>query len=358
MTNKKNFISGILVIFSITTLFLSSCDKKDDGPKGKYENGVFIVNEGTFQANNGSISFYSYGNDSVLNNIFQTTNGRVLGDVVQSVKLYGDRAFIAVNNSNKVEVVNQYTFEEKGVVEGLTLPRYTEVNGSKAYISCWDNTVKVVDINTLEVINTIEVGTSPERMLITNGKLYVANGGSYGTDSTISVISLESEEVIANIEVKYNAKSLVEDNAGNIWALCAGKTVYKDWILVEETPSVLYKINPSTNKAELSFELFETSHPSVLQISNDGTTLYHDGGFSAPGIYELVVTDEKAIKTKIIDKPAYGFSYDKNSDVLFVCDAGDYTSAGTLLRFTTKGEKLGEYKVGVVPNGIGFKRTK
>lgn len=355
--NISNF--KFLAICTLVISVLASCDKDDDTPKGVYENGVFIVNEGNFQANNGSVSFYNYGADSVSNNIFKEVNNRVLGDVVQSIKLSGDNAFIVVNNSNKVEVVNRYTFEEEGVVEGITQPRYVEVNGSKGYVSCWDKTVKVIDINTFEILKSIDVGSGAERMLITNGNLYVANGGAYGTDSTISVISLETEDVVANINVKYNPKSLVLDKSGNIWALCSGKEVYDgSWNLVDESPAKLYKIDVATNQAVLEIELFASSHPTRLQIDNDGTTLYHDGGFGAPGIYSLVVDDVKATMTKIIDKSAYGFSYDSQTNVLFVCDAGSFQGAGTLYRYETDGKELGSYEVGIGPNGTGFKHTK
>jgi YVTN family beta-propeller protein len=354
---KLSFTSvfGILFCLSIVTV---SCENNNDGPKGLFENGIFITNEGTFNSNNGSVSFYAYGADSVINNVFSSVNGRVLGDVVQSLTEFGNLAFVVVNNSNKVELVNRFTFQEQGAIENLTQPRYLVARNNKAYVSCWDNTVKVVDLTNYSVINSINVGSGPERMLIAKDKLFVANGGAFGTDSTISVIDLATETVVEEIPVHYNAKSLVIDKNGSIWALCAGKSVWVDFVLVEETPSMLYKIDAATNSVVMSFELFENAHPKSLYISNDGSTLYHDGGFMAAGIYSLTIDGSEGTMTKIIDKSAYGFAYDSSSDVLFVCDAGDYVSAGSLMRYSTAGSMLGKYTVGVVPNGASFKKTR
>lgn len=357
---KKSKISVLCYIVFALSLgsILISCERSKDDPKGLYENGIFITNEGTYGSNNGSISYYSYGGDTVSNKIFQSTNNRVLGDVVQSITENGDNAFIVVNNSNKVEIVNRYTFKELGVIEDIILPRYIVAKGSKAYVSCWDNTIKVIDISGLSVTKSIDVGTGPERMLIINDKMYVANGGAYSTDSTISVIDLSTEQVVAKIIVKYNPKSLVLDKSGKIWALCAGKTVYEGQTLVEESPSMLYKIDAATNNVEAELKLFENAHPKILQINKDGTTLYHDGGFKAAGIYSLVIEGNQATQTKFIDKVAYGFNYDSKSDVLFVCDAGNYVSNGKLFRYSTSGTLLKEYEVGVVPNGTSFKKAK
>ncbi|MEA3316518.1 MAG: hypothetical protein U9R54_01010 [Bacteroidota bacterium] len=118
--------------------FASSCDNDDNVIKGEFVNGVFISNEGNFGAGNGSISFYSVKGDSVSNNIFSKLNNRPLGDVVQSVKVFDNNAYIVVNASNKVEVVKYNDFVENGVITELSQPRYfAGISSDKAYVTQW-----------------------------------------------------------------------------------------------------------------------------------------------------------------------------------------------------------------------------
>jgi YVTN family beta-propeller protein len=328
-----------------------------------YGDGVFITNEGAFGNNNGSISFYRYKTDLVVNNVFNTINGRALGDVVQSMKLHNDRAYIVVNNSNKIEVTNRYSQKELGVIEGISSPRYFEANENKGYVSCWgDNSVKIIDLSTLKVTKSINVGSGPERLAISGGKLFVANSGGYSNDSTISVIDLETEKVTSTISVKYNPKSVVADNKGNVWALAHGKVIYNsDWSqIIEETPSIVYQIKVSDNSVVAKETLFDNQHPSVLAINNNASILFIGGGFGFGGVYKLN-TDEvggSSSAIKIIDDYAYGFAYDKSSEVLFVGIAPDFTSAGKINRYSETGGHLGEYQVGIGPNGAGLKHTK
>jgi YVTN family beta-propeller protein len=337
----------------------SSCE--DDGSEGAYTDGIFITNEGAFGNSNGSISFYSYGSDAVTNNIFKTVNSRDLGDVVQSIKVSGDKAFIAVNASNKVEVVNSTTFEELATVEGVTGPRFVEVSGDKAYVSCWgDNTIKIIDLSTYSITKSIAVGAGPEKMVISDNKLYVANSGGWGTDSIISVIDLSTEEVVADIQVNYCPRDFAVDMDGLIWVLCYGKVVYDPttYALLEETSSMLYRINPTINEIKTETKLFDSQHPTTLDINNDGTILFIGGGYGFEGIYNLPLEGPEPITTKIIDDYAYGFAYDESSEKLFVMTAPDFTSAGVMYRYSTDGTKLGTYSVGIGPNGTSLKNTK
>lgn len=356
---KLFFIPKALGMLALGATLLSSCEKTDDEPAGIYQKGVFIANEGNFTKDNGSVSFYHYDGDSVSNNIFQKTNGRVLGDVVQSVKVSGDRAYVVVNNSNKIEVVNSQTFKEVGVIEGITSPRQMEVYGSTAYVTCWDKTVKVLDLNSLAITKSIDVGAGAEGMLIVDDKLYVANGGAYGKDSTISVIDMNTNEVVSSIELKYNPISMVLDKEGYLWALCAGKSIYDDaYMLVEESPAILYKVDLATNSPIISFEIFQNDHPKKLAIDNDGSTLYFQGGYVSFGFYKFTVEGTEGNLTKFIDLGAYGFSYNSEKDELYLTDAGDYSAAGKFIRYSTSGEKLGEYTAGIIPNGAAMKNAQ
>ena len=76
---------------------LSSDDSKEN-TLGPFSSGIFVINEGNFGSDDGSISFID-PNGLVQNNIFSENNAlRRLGDVVQSMYAIDTSAFILVNS--------------------------------------------------------------------------------------------------------------------------------------------------------------------------------------------------------------------------------------------------------------------
>ena len=55
---------------------------------------------------------------------YMQANRAALGDVAQSMVIQSDRAYVVVNNSNKVEVVSLPHFKSVASIGGLKLPRY------------------------------------------------------------------------------------------------------------------------------------------------------------------------------------------------------------------------------------------
>src|SRR5687768_17364874 len=102
---KQLCLSALL---PITSLVFTACDpeKAPAVPKGEYEKGVIILNEGNFQKGNSSVSFYNRDSKTVTHDIFTLVNARPLGDVAQSIAAHKDRAYMVVNNGNKIEVVD------------------------------------------------------------------------------------------------------------------------------------------------------------------------------------------------------------------------------------------------------------
>lgn len=355
---NKHFSSKLILLIQLTIgVSLISCEP-DKKTTGAYENGAFIVNEGSFGNSNGSVSYYSNSTDSVYNNIFQTTNNRGLGDVVQSLRVYNGNAYIVVNNSNKIEIADRYSFEEKGVISELPSPRYMAFHGNKAYVSCWgDNSVKVIDLNTQSVTSSIASSVGPEKMIVHNNKLYVANTGGWSSDSILNIVDLSTETVIKSLVVKHTPTDLVINSKGDIWVLCAGKIIYgpeDPWPIIEETPSMLYKIDTETNEVVLEVKLFDDQHPTQIEIDRNDI-LYYGGGYGFYGIYSWDEPAGATTTTQIVTEYAYGFNIDPSSNVIFATLAPSFTDAGVLKRYDLSGLLLGSYVCGIGPNAASFK---
>lgn len=358
---KKSIqIRHLFVLLAASTLTLSSCDtNEEDAPLGAYEqDAVLISNEGNFGTPNGSVSYYNRSTGNVENEIFQNVNDRLLGDVVQHVSVHNDLAYLVVNNSNKIEVVNANTFQEQGTINGLALPRYfAAINDNKGYVTEWVNfgvngRVAVLDLNTLTVTKTIEVGMLPEQLLLSGGKLYVANSAG----NTISVINTTTDVVESSISVTGKPNSLVLDRDNNLWVLSGGQKVYNaDWSVDEAASEAgaLTKIS-TTNNSILSTLNFNSrsASPNKLVINGDRDNLY----YTYQGkVFEQSITANALNNTALLNRSFYGLGVDPETDILYGGNAGNFTTDGWVVRFQPNGTKIDSFQVGVAPNGFTFR---
>ncbi|MBL4654851.1 MAG: hypothetical protein JKY33_03400, partial [Bacteroidia bacterium] len=311
---------------------------------------------GAFLGNNGSISYYNTDSSQLTNSLFETANSRTLGDVVQSIAIGGDKAFIVVSNSKKVEVVDLKTFESAGVITGVNYPRYFHVtSSSKGYIAngSYAGKLYAVDIASVTITDSINVGNGPEKMVSTSTHLYVANTGGWTTDSTVTVVDLNTDQVTTTIYVGDAPKDLVLDADNNAWVLCSGKTVYDtSWTIIAETKTKLVKINTSTDTVETTIEIgVEGDHASQLSISADGQTLYYINN----GIYALPITATTEATSVLISETNYiGLDIDPETDNIYVTKIPSYTVNGWIFRYKSDGSMIDSLEVGIAPNNCTF----
>src|SRR5690606_12069054 len=126
-TNPYFLFAGLFL------LTFTACKKEKPEPvqpdpelpeSGPYQEGVFTVNEGPFSTGSGTVTFYDPVEKKVVQEIFQKTNNRPVGNLLQSLTFHGGKGYLVVNNGAKVEVVDAATFESTGTIGGFTSPRY------------------------------------------------------------------------------------------------------------------------------------------------------------------------------------------------------------------------------------------
>jgi len=350
---KNNFL-----IILLSVLVLASCQNdsiRPNVPIGLYENGYFVTNEGNFGTGNGSLSFID-DRGSVSNNIFAQTNSFSLGDVVQSMEIINEKAYIVVNNSSKIEVANIDSMAHVATINGLISPRYIlQVSNERAYISDWGiGGIHVLDLNTNSIISNISTGQGPEKMLIKDNKAYICNVGGFGLDNTVSVIDTENDVLITNINVGDKPNSIVEDANGNIWVLAGGNTEYDaNWNVVAETPGELTTINSETYNVDGSVVFEVGDHPKDLIIDDNGTTLYFSNGSWSKSVYSFNIYNNMLSANPIINKSFYSLSYNDNH--IYGTDVKDYVQNGWTYKFNTNGQVIDSNEVGIIPGGYCFR---
>ena len=327
-------ISKFLLSLFILSIIFVSCDDDDDPvlPKGDYENGIIVSGEG---GATGSIYYVSDDYSTSESLIYKNVNGADLGVYLQSISFDENYAYIIVDNQHTITVVDRYTFEKVGTITtGLKKPRYMAISGNKGYVTNWgegawgadvdDDYIAVVDLNTLEVTSTISVSIGVERIIATNGKLFVSHKGGNGTNNIVTVIDIATE---SSIEIIVNdlPDDLLIDNSGNLVVLCEGKAAWTG----NETPASIVKINTSTNAISSELEFEAGVHPSALASSS--SNLYYNIGNK---VYEVSQSATNLPTNEFLDSSVttfYGMAV--NNGELFVLDAKDYASESDIKVF-------------------------
>ncbi len=341
------------LIISLSFLIFSCQDDDNNTSNGMYSTGTFIINEGTFGAGDGSISFLN--EDTLEQNIFSNTNSRLLGDVVQSLTFYDDKGYIVVNNSNKMEVVEGATFAELATVTGLELPRYfIGASNNKGYISQWGSdgvsgSIQILDLNTYNLTGSISTaGGGPEKMELIGDKIYVSHSGGFGIDSMITVIDPFNDNVIQNINTGYNPSDIKQDYNGNVWVLSQGFT---DWSTGASVNARLSAFNPSDYSMIHDFEL-SGNYPSNLKMNEDQTKLYFL--FNGAIVEQDVDAGALSLQT-IITNNFYGFGINPSNNNFWGCDAKDFASTGEIYIYNNSYTLIDSIPTGIVPRDIVFK---
>lgn len=349
------------LLFALSILFLlSSCEDDSDcctvpETRSEYESGLFVLNEGNFGSGNASVSFISKDWSEMQDQIFKKTNAEDLGDTAQSIELHEDLAVIVVNVSNKIEVVNRFSFESiQTITSNLDNPRFAEVFGKKLYVSNWgdgmnpdDDFVAVFDLTDYSFITSIPVAEGPEKLLEAAGKIFVAHKGGFSFNDKVSVIQSGNDQVVAEIEVGDVPNSMVLDG-NRLWVLSGGKPAYAS----TETPGRLSSINITTNSVEDYYDFPDSSmHPSNLGMENDEV-------FMTIGkrLYKYSLTSKNVEEAFSMDDPAVLYGFKINEGRAYVASPNaDFTGDGTLYIYElSTGDLLNQFSVGINPNGVYF----
>ncbi len=354
-------LTEIIKLTIILSLFLiTSCEKPIEMPPkpttiDNYLDGLLIINEGPYNTGTGTISLW-YENGGVENKIFQEqNNGLELGNIVQSATQIGLNTFVVVNNSNKIRIVDQSSFEFIYSINNIELPRYVvQADDGHAYVSCWDNTVQVIELAGFKISGSISVGTGPERMLNVNDKVWVLNQGGYSVDSIISVIDVSTATVEKALEVYPRPTGIVMDKTGKVWILCSGN----GWNGVQgisHSEGHLLCVDPFTYEIVTDIEFSDVEkHPEQLVINDDKDVLYYN---YPDGIYKFNINSASVENEPLISHSTmfYGLTYSETGNVIYCTDPVDYVQNGWVYKYSAEtGVAIDSVKAGVIPGNMIF----
>jgi YVTN family beta-propeller protein len=329
----------VSIYFVLALIIIASCKKTDVKTTApKVTTGVYSLNQGNYQSNNTTLTYYDFGTSAATTDYYKNVNGFGLGDTGSDFIIYGGKIYIVMNVSGNVAVANALTakyidtisFTSGGINKG---PENIVAYGSNVFVSSTDGTVSVIDTTTLAITKSITVGENPEQMVVSGTNLYVSNTGAVSPvyDSTVSVIDLGTLTETTKITVGINPGSIAADNAGNIYVACTGN--------YNNIGASLVKVSTSTNTVT---KTADTAAGTVRFYNNN---LFVTGGYlGVANVRVLSTTDFSAVKTNFVADGTsittpYGLDIDNATGDVYVGDAKDYVASGTVFCFDKNGNK-------------------
>lgn len=322
--------------FALTLLFNISCRTEDDPivepePKGAYENGIFMSNEGNFGTPTATVSFISNDLNTVENNIYSTNNGNAaLGDVLQTIGFQGDNAYMVLNNSNKIEVVNRYTFKKVATVsDQISQPRYIAFANNNYYVTNSSGSSKFVNVystTTNAFVKKITLTSGGERIVEASGKIFVQNA-SFGSGKKITIINPTSNTVETEVTVPNGNIQKTISNGGNVYTIASSST-----------DSYIYKLSPT---GTITSTITLTGIANAMNLEIDGSKFFFSSGSK---VYSMDMSSSATPTTPIFTltdnswSALYGFGVIDGK--IYISNANGFTADSTVEIYSTSGTLL------------------
>ncbi|MDE5839508.1 MAG: YncE family protein [Muribaculaceae bacterium] len=336
--------------------------------------GFYLVNEGNMGSNKCTLDFYDYHTGLYSRNFYAEKNPQVikeLGDVGNDIGIYGSKLYVVVNCSHKVEVLDARSGFRLGQVD-IPNCRYVRFHRGKAYVSSYVGPVLIdpnapkgavyeVDTLSLAVTGKVSVGYQPEEMEIIDDYMYVANSGGYRApdyDNTVSVIQMVDFKQVQQIPVGINLHRLKKDRYDKLWVTSRGDYLSR--------PSRLYVMQKKQGFNQMT--VTDTIPIACSNMAFFGDYMYYYAtewnNYSASNSVSYGIIDVRTKKViadnfitdgteKEITIP-YGIAVHPESGDIFVTDAKNYVSSGTLYCFSPDGRKKWSVRTGDIPAHITF----
>jgi len=377
MNRKSLLICTLCSVFCILTACrheepILPPEEEQHGEKDTTEVvGFYLLNEGNMGSNKASLDYYDYASATYKRNIYSEVNPDVpkeMGDVGNDLQIYGSRLYAVINCSNKIEIMDAKTAKRIGQID-VPNCRYLCFQGQYGYITSYAGPVSLdashaqigyvarFDTATLEINATCLVGYQPDELTIVGNKIYVANSGGYmvpNYENTLSVIDISSFAETKRIPVAINLHRVRADKNGLLWVTSRGD--YYD------VPAKLYCLDTKTDQVvdmlDIAVSDLDIVGDSLYACATawDNVTMTNTVSYSILDINtrKVVCTNFITDGTDLKIKRPYGIKVHPLTHDIYLTDAKNYVSPGTLYCFSPEGTMRWSVRTGDIPAHFAF----
>lgn len=272
-----------------------------------------------------------------------------LGVAPNDVQITGNLAYIVNTFSHHIQVINLKTGDSLGVIStgiGSEPEKIALLNNDRAYVTCGGtDEVVLIDLKGKMVLQRIQTGSKPWGLTILNKKVYVANSAAIWTgqemkygQSSVSVISTDTNQLITTIEVPTNATEVTSDANNTVLVVSTGdySQVLGELTLID------------SNKDNIKKQISLKSTPGAITVNRKKQQAY----ILTPS--GAIVVD--LIKQRLVVKPSsalqdfkggFSLTFD-NQRELFLLAVPDWSggSQDQLLVLDSNGKEINRYNTG------------
>ena len=306
---------------------------------------LFTLCEGNFGSANASLWSSSLNEGNMHETIHWDENSNPLGDVGQSMSVYSEKLYVVMNNSHTIEVVNLASGSsyERTIELPNSSPRYIIFNDDKGYISSWNlNAILILNLNNMEIIDTVELDGKPEKMIDFHDHLYISipNKSDWTTNDKVLKMRLSDNMIVETFTVEPGPTMMALYDS----SIFVSSSSYDDmWNSYSGTSS----INLSTGEV-LRYDAGQTSsYGSDIFVFENKIYQIFEGG-------AVPLNDDLSpnISQKIGNQPSL-YSADSYEDFL-VLGISDYVAPDTVMILNNEGVIINEFIVSAIPGSFEF----
>jgi hypothetical protein len=285
----------------ILVVLAASCGKDDTTPTGKYDNGFFILNEGSYNSTTGSVHFYSYDNDSLSLDVYAKENpDKTFGTTTQTLEfgtIFNNRLYLVVNLGGPLVVTDPYSLKETGRLSNLPVSAqahaFVGVDASRGLVSTVEG---IYPVN----LSTVTAGAKISG--IDAGVADLIKAGNY-------IFALTADKGIVALKTSDYSIAKV------IGAATTGFAIGKDGSVWAASVNALLKINPSTLAVDTiptTFDIFYNEfnyNSGAIVASATENAVYVTSEYNA--VYKYVAGNAASLTTPFINVPADHYLFGK-----------------------------------------------
>lgn len=330
-------------LFIAATLGLASCTETPlPATETVYDQSYLVLNEGAFTG--GTATLTAIAPDSTVEQAFLTENGLPLGNIGQHMLVDDTVLAVSLNNAATVRGIARSSMKEMWSAT-VSSPRFMSSTGNQLVVANWgSNFIKLIDLHTGNVADSIDVYGVSESILVDYPMAYVALNGGFGNDNRVAVVDLVTKTV-DTVAVGDKPHSFAEAN-GQVYVLCAG---YEDWAGTGSTPASLWTVDGTAMTAtELVSAPSSSDHASYLRT--DGSELFFLNATYNGALVKTNLSPSTWPSTTL--SPGVGYALDLQRDTLYLHNAKDFASSGTIYLYTKTGNVIDSMVAGIIPRQI------
>lgn len=358
----------LAVLVASLSLTLISCDLLGSGDEDTsvVTSGVYVANAGAFGQSNSTLTIYDPSSDQT-----QTLPSDASGftSYIQSLAVASNDVYLLFGETNSIGVVDAENTELTSEISGVRNPRYMTTVGNTSYVTGQDYSnppspkLYQVDRSANEVVDSVEVGGSPEGVAATTDRIFVALGGQ---DGSLAAVDPSSMEMTETIPVECDApRSLALDQQNELLVFCSGSTIYdEDFNVVDRTNGAIRVVDPPTGSITERISL-----DTMLTSASDGQQVFYsspsDEAFAVLAGGSILRFDAEtnaiADQFSVSGDPVGAVGYDATDQRLYLgrpAASDPFGAEGTVTVHRRDGGQVASFSAGIAPAHIDFRRIE